>query len=164
VAESSTQTRGLVALAIVAYRLYERDWHLDVDTQREMQIVVASIVGIMTGTLAMVNLTAQPYLVDVGVGFATGYGTVLAAQHPRVSEWWADVVDDQYQRRAYVWFFLAVSAFALPTLVAVDGRGISLSPSRMYLTLVSAALAFYDVTLTEQQPSTSRPDATGGRS
>lgn len=142
-----------VALIIVAYRLYQRDWHLDMDTQREMQIIVASVVGIMTATLAMVNLADQPYIVDVAVGLVAGYGPVLAVQHPRVGKWWSDTIPDPRTRRAAVWIVLGIAAFVGPPVVAVERRGLMLSSSRMYLYVISAGIAFYDVMLSTQRTS-----------
>lgn len=149
---------AIFALVVVAYRLYQRGWHLDMDTQRGMQIVVAHIVAIMSATLAMVNLANQPYFVDVSVGFASGYGTVLAAQYSVVASWLASAVPNVRQRRATVWMALGVAAFGLPPLVAVDGAGIMLSSSRMLLLLMAESIATYDIMLDSNQ---SEPEATG---
>lgn len=148
-----------IVLIVVAYRLYQRDWQLDMDTQREMQIVVAIVVGIMTATLAMANLADVPYTADVVVGTIVGYGAVLVPQHPSIASWWSDTVADPRQRRAYVWFALAVAALALPPLVAVDGMGVMLTSTRMYLTALSASLAFYDIMLFENQPARQAAEA-----
>lgn len=148
-----------ITLVIVVYRLYQRGWKLDMDTQREMQIVVAIVVGIMTATLAMTNLVDVPYTVDVVVGTIVGYGAVLVLQIPPIASWWSDTVSDPRQRRAYVWFVLAVAALALPPLVAVDGMGVMLTSTRLYLTALSASLGFYDAMLFENQPARQAAEA-----
>jgi len=153
---------AIVVAAVVVYRLYQRDWRIGLDIQREMQGLAATIVGVQTGVLAVANLTANPYLVDVVAGFATGYGVVLAAQLPAVGSCWSDYVPDERTRRAAVWFVLAVATFGLPPLVAAKGQGLLLTSSRLYLALFEIGLAMYNVMLSEASSPT-QTGATGRR-
>lgn len=140
---------GALAVVLVAYRLYQRGWEIDLETQHEMQFTVATIVGIMSATLAMVNWFEYPYIVDVSVGFLVGYGTVLAPQTRLLGIEWPAALEDPVERTALIWALLAVTAYALPMLVAVDREGMLLGTSRLVLAGVSVLMVFYNVAVLE---------------
>jgi len=143
------QALAALVVAVVAYRLYQRDFRIDLETQHEMQLIVAYIAMIASSTLAMVNLTSQPYPVDVSVGFLVGYGAVYLPQTRLVPFEWPAALQDPGDRTALIWLLLALAAYTLPMVVAVDGQGMQLGTSRLALAGLSMAMVFYNIALTE---------------
>jgi hypothetical protein len=145
------KTVAIVVAAVVAYRLYQRGWEIDLATQREMQLTVATIVGVISGVLAMVNYTAQPYMVDVGVGFAAGYGAALAPQSRLVPVRWPQVLQDPADRAALTWVLLALAAYALPAVAGSPGKGMQLTTSRLILAGIALAMVAYNAVVFEAE-------------
>jgi len=141
---------GALAVVLVAYRLYQRGWVIDFETQHEMQLTVATIVGIMSATLAMVNWFEFSYLIDVSVGFLVGYGSVYVPQTRLLGIEWPAALEDPVDRAALIWALLAVTAYALPMLLAVDGDGMLLGTSRLVLAGVSVLMVFYNAAVLKE--------------
>lgn len=136
---------GLLALAVVGWRLYQQGWTVDAETQLQMGIIAGTVVGVVTGVLAMANLTSQPYAVDVTVGFVIGYGTVLTASSARVMRLARRNIPDETTRRTSAWMLLGVLAVVAPALVAVHGRGMQLLNGRLAIALVSVCMVGLNV-------------------
>lgn len=131
---------GILALLVVVYRLYQSDWKIGLDDQREMQIIASTVIGVITGVLGMVNWTQSPYLIDVSGGFLLGYGSVLAGQYAGrlLSGYETWVV------RTGVWLFLAICAFLLPTVV-YRGEGLTLGTSRLIVAFICILLVVHNL-------------------
>lgn len=130
---------GLAAMAYTGYRLYQAELELDLQTHREMQVITATIVGVATATLAMMNLTKQPMLVDVLVGLVCGYGAVLVAQIPWTLD--IDVPIAEPHLTVGIWMVIGGAGLYLPTVVNVSGRGIPLVGGRAILVTIAFLLA-----------------------
>lgn len=131
---------GVLALLVVVYRLYQSDWEIGLEDQREMQIIASTVIGVITGVLAMVNWTHEPYLIDVSGGFLLGYGSVLVGQYAGrlLSEYDTVIV------RTCVWLFLAVCAYLLPNLV-YRGEGFTLTKSRLIVMFICILLVVHNL-------------------
>jgi hypothetical protein len=136
---------GLTAV-VVAYRLYQWEGSIPLDVQREMQIVVAHITGILTATLAFVNVTQLSYTLEITLGFATGYTLVLLFQTTLVTSR-LPLPTDPRERIAVVWLSLAVSVLALPTVVSTRDLGMSLLKTRFLLAVIATGLLAYNVAI-----------------
>lgn len=136
---------ALIAAAVVAYRLYQ--WgELPLDVQREMQVILGHITAITTATLAMVNLTALPYIVDIALGFAVGYGFVLAVQMPAIRSQLPLPVDGR-ERIAAGWLVLAVGPMVVPMAVRTRGLGMQLTKSRFAISALATAMLAYNASV-----------------
>lgn len=144
---------ALVAAVIVAYRVYK--WGcVPLDAQREMQIIIAHIVAIITASLAVVNLLSLPYHYDVLVGVAAGSGVVFAMQTRFVQD--LVPVSSSRERVAAGWLILALAAMALPMVAASPGDGVQLVKVRFALaSLATAFLAYNARILTNEQSDNS---------
>ena len=130
---------ALLAVVVVAYRLYQWDGDIPLDTQREMLIVASTIVGVVTATLGLVNLTTLSYWLDVTGGFCVGYGAVLALQVDWVGAR-LPAPQDRRERLTAAWILVGVAAVGLPELVSTRGVGLSLMQSRFILAGIAFAM------------------------
>lgn len=137
------QAVAVLTVAVVAYRLYQWDGQLPVDVQREMQIVAGHVVAITTATLAVVNLASLPYYIDVTVGFAAGYGLVLALQRESVTAR-LPLPEDNVERVTVVWAVLAAAAVVAPSLAATNGVGIPITKTRYMLAAIAVGLFIHN--------------------
>lgn len=143
---------ALVAAIIVAYRVYK--WGgVPLDAQREMQIIIAHIVAIITASLGVVNLLSLSYHYDVLVGVAAGSGFVFAMQTRFVQD--LVPMSSSRERVAASWFILALAAMALPMVAASPGDGVQLVKVRFALAGLSTAFLAYNARiLTNEQENT----------
>jgi hypothetical protein len=136
---------GLTAV-VVAYRLYQWEGSIPLDVQREMQIVVAHITGILTATLVCVNLTRLSYELDIALGFAVGYTIVLLFQTTMVAGR-LPLPAEPRERIAVVWLTLAGSVIALPTVVMTRDLGMALLKTRFLLAVIATGMLAYNVAI-----------------
>lgn len=144
---------ALLAVLVVAYRLYKWQGWIDLEVQHEMQIVVASLLGIYTVTLAMVNWTASSYLVDVVVGVGVGYGVVLLLQLDAFPLKRINPFEDRGELVTVSWLLLGVGWLILPSVAGLQGRGIQLPTMQYLLFIISLGMALYNV-FWRQRPET----------
>lgn len=136
---------GLVVAVLVVYRLHQRDWSIDAETQLAMGRIAATIVGVMGGVLAMANLTSQPYLVDVAVGFAVGWGTVTTALSHRVRHRVRQSIEDDHARLAAGWSALMKATLLVPVILSNRHAGTPLFGGRLVLLGLGVAMVFYNL-------------------
>jgi len=132
---------GLLALLVVAWRLHEQDWSVDSETQLQMGRIAGTVVAVVTGVLAMANLTDHPYAVDVGVGFVVGYSVLLTVLSRPVRRRFQERYPDTPSRLATAWLLVAVLSLLLPALVTVRGAGISMFNGRLAVATVGVGMA-----------------------
>ena len=133
---------AVIVFTIVVYRLYQSDWKIGLSTQREMQLIVATIVGVTMATTAMMSWFEQPYVIDVVVGFSVGYGAVeVLYRWPQLVPW-PRGLDTNRQRVMAIWFALGILVMIYPALVGTEGMG--LGSGRLYLLGLSFGLVFYN--------------------
>jgi len=138
------QAIAVVAVIVVAYRLYQNDWRIAFDVQREMQYIAATVLLVMSGVLYMVNWFDQPYAVDATVGFLLGYSVTWLPRTPVWTFEWPDGLQDPALRNAVLWLLLGISAMVLPELAAANGQGMTLDTSRFILAGIAIVMALYD--------------------
>lgn len=143
------QLLAVAVLAIVTWKLYQNNWRIPTDVQREMQVIAGYVVTIMTATLAMVNLAQASYVVDVTVGVLIGSATVYIPQARWLDMQWPDGLESRWQRTAAVWLLLAVIAFAGPELATVNGIGTQLGTTQLFIVVLGSVMAFYNIGLDE---------------
>lgn len=139
---------GVAAAVAVVAVLRRRGGRVTLAQQGAMLTVAGTVVGVLTGVLAMANYAGQPYAVDVAVGFLAGYGTTLAAPYtPAVVPW---LPADPRRRVVVGWVALAACALVLPPLAAGNGRGTMLDLPRYYLVLLAVVMVYYDLVLVDE--------------
>ncbi len=136
----SLKVLGLVVAGVVAYLLYRRGYEIAPTQQRVMLQVAATVVGVMTGVLAMTNYASQPYWVDVGGGLLAGYGLVTLLANVRLPL----PVEGVEERLALGWGVLAGCGIVLPWLARMNGKGTLPSMSRWYLVVLSVVMVWYN--------------------
>jgi len=155
---------ALAALAaavaiVVLYRLRERGWTVEPDTQREMLVIAWTVVGVLLATLAMARWAGQPYLVDVGVGLVVGWGGVQAVQAAlaRVGpDGWPAGLAEPRERLLAAWAALAVLTMA-GSVLEVPGMLPALRYGRLYLMALGAAMGVYNAAELAEGTSTTPP-------
>lgn len=136
----SVKLLGLVVAGVVAYRLHQRRGEITPGQQHAMLQIAGTVVGVMTGVLAVTNYTTQPYLVDVAVGLVAGYAVVFVIANRRLPL----PIEDAHDRLAVGWGALAVGAVVLPWVASLNGRGTVLENSRFYLVALGVAMVWYN--------------------
>lgn len=147
---SSIKIIGLVAVAIVIYRLHQRRWRVDLETQLAMGKIAGTVTGVLIGTLTMANLTNQPYLVDVGIGFLAGYGAAMTATSRLFRKRMESYVPDPQARAAGAWLVLVALTLLGPGLVNVHGRGMHLFGAQMAIELVGVGMIILNIAENER--------------
>ncbi|WP_423745091.1 hypothetical protein V5735_03435 (plasmid) [Haladaptatus sp. SPP-AMP-3] len=137
----SLKVLGLIVAAVVAYLLYRRGYEITTDQQRTMLQVAATVVGVITGVLAMTNYVSQPYGVDVSVGFLAGYGIVSLLANVRLPL----PVEGATKRLGVGWIALAWCGIFLPWLARMHGKGTLPGTTRWYLVVLGLAMAWYNL-------------------
>lgn len=141
----SLQALAGVVFVIVMYRLWQSNWKIGLDTQQEMQSIVAVIVGVTMATTAMMSWFEFSYVIDVSIGFLVGYGPVeVLHRWPRIIPW-SIGFDSTRQRVTAIWFSLGILVMAYPTVVGTEGLG--LGSGRLYLLGLSFGLVLYNALL-----------------
>ena len=141
----SLKVLALVVVCIVAYRLYQRGGEITMEQQRAMLQIAATVIGVMSGVLFMTNYMAQPYGVDVGVGFLVGYGVVTLLANVRLPL----PLPDARTRLSAGWVLLAVCSFVFPTFAAMNGRGTLLGTVQWYVMALGLVMAAYNQMIVE---------------
>lgn len=102
---------GVIVAIAVAVQLEREDWHVSLSTQREMQIILASILGITSATVLMLQ-SGGGYLASLALGTVLGYGLVLFVQLLPTRAWirWTD---DPSEQCLVGWWALFAVAFVV---------------------------------------------------
>lgn len=138
----SLQALAAIVFAIVMYRLYQSNWKIGLDTQREMQSIVAVIVGVTITTTTMMSWFEFSYLIDVSIGFLVGYGPVeVLHRWPQIIPW-AIGPETKRQRVTAIWFSLGILVMAYPAVIRSEGLG--LGGGRLYLLGLTFGLVLYN--------------------
>lgn len=138
---------GLLALAgLLAYFIARRavDRDITLDDQLGMQIVAGTVINVSTLALVLVNHSGTPYVVDVGLSFAVGYGTVLLAQAPPVRRAARGLIQDGYWRVNANWSYIGIGALVFPRLAKVGDAGVPLNGARYVLLGLAVAFIMYN--------------------
>lgn len=153
---SATKLIGLVVAAVVAYRLYQRDFRVSVDQQREMQIVVAHVLAIMLATAVVVEYGGLGFAASVVTGFGIGYGVGLAAQ-------WAGrrvpvpaVIAAPRDRVTAVWAGLLAVGMVLPAAAGVGGQSAVIATGRWLLVGAAALMVMYNAIEEQREPNSAK--------
>lgn len=131
-----------VGLAVL-YRLQQRGWTVDLETQRSMLTIAWTVAVVLVATLAMVRWSGQPYLVDVGTGVLVGWGGVQAAQTEPARMRGAQVLPSPRRRVLAAWAALGALAVLGPALVAPGGL-VVLEGGRWYLAVLAGVMVVYN--------------------
>lgn len=131
---------GILAVLVVAYRLHRWGWEVDAETQLAVGRIGATVVAVITGVLAMANLASQPYVLDVALGCAAGWGSVTVALSAPARRGAAEYIPEPETRLAAAWCTLALLSLLGPALVSVHGRGTALTTGRVAVAGVAVAM------------------------
>lgn len=130
---------GVLAVCIVAYRLYQWDGDIPVDAQRDMLIIAGTVTGTITATLAVMNVASVPYWMDVSIGFGIGYGLVLGLQFDAVQRRLPSRGGTR-ERYLSMWFIIGAGVLVLPEVVSIRSLGFSLLKSRLILACLATGM------------------------
>lgn len=148
---SSLKALAAVVALVVAYRLYQRGFEIELGTQIEIQRVVSHVLGVMVASLAFVTYLNLPYRWDAIGGAIVGVSAAFAGQAVAKHVPPEYVSKDARERVMASWFVLTLGALVFPPLAGLAQSGLLVVNARWYLVLLCAAFAIYNGVLTHRE-------------
>lgn len=147
----SLKALAAVVALVVAYRLYQRGFEIELGTQIEILRVVSHVLGVMVASLAFVTYLNLPYRWDAAGGALVGVSAAFAGQAVATRVPPEYVSSNARERVMASWAVLAVVALVLPPLAGLAQSGLLVVNARWYLVLLSAGFALYNGVLTHRE-------------
>lgn len=132
---------GVIVLGTLTYRLSQREVWVTLEEQREMQIIVGSLLSVVGGTMLTLSVFDAGPAVAVSAG-AVGYLIVLGLQIERVESVVTEVLPCPYVRRAWGWGVLKAVSWVGYATVGIESR---LGLAFGLVIVIATALFIYDL-------------------